>query len=159
MFLSAEEEKMARMKAMRLLERMDRTERELKEKLSQSGFSPEAVENAVDYVKAFGYIDDSRYARNYIAGRMETRGRRRLFQELYQRGIDRETAREAYEETAEFHGMDEREALRLAIRKKYPEEASLTGKERRRLYGFLLRRGFSSGDILRSLEELGISWE
>lgn len=155
--LSVDEEKKARMKAMQLLERMDRTERGLKEKLRQGGFSPEAAENAVDYVKSFGYLDDARYARNYISGRMGSKGRQRILQELYQRGIDRQTALEAYEETAALQETDEREVLRLAIRKKYPEETSLNEKEMRRLYGFLARRGFSSADILQAVEELGIS--
>ncbi len=155
--LSGEEEKRARRKAMQLLERMDRTEKGLREKLRQGGFSPEAVENAVDYVKSFGYIDDARYARNYISGRLGTRGRQRILQELYQRGIDRQTALDAYEETAQLQETDERETLRTAILRKYPEETSLSDKEMRRLYGFLIRRGFSAGDILQVMEELGIA--
>lgn len=155
--LSVDEEKKARMKAMQLLERMDRTEKGLKEKLRQGGFSPEAAENAADYVKSFGYLDDARYARNYISGRMGTRGRQRLLQELYQRGISRDTALEAYEEAAELQETDEREVLRQTIRRKYPEETSLSEKELRRLYGFLMRRGFSAGDILQAVGELGIS--
>ena len=45
---------------------MDRTEAQLREKLLQAEFSPELVEEAVAYVKSFGYIDDERYVRNYI---------------------------------------------------------------------------------------------
>lgn len=153
----AEEEALARRKAMRLLEHMDRTERGLRERLKQEGFSEEAAENALEYVKSFGYLDDARYARNYIAGRAGTKGRQRILQELYQRGIDPQTAEEAWAEAAELQDTDEMEAICRAVRKKYPEETVLDEKEARRLYGFLTRRGFSGGDILRALEKLGIT--
>ena len=84
-----EEKKRARKKAMRLLERMDRTEKGLKEKLTQAGFSGEAAEDAVSYVKEYGYINDQRYAENYIFSRIREKSRQRIFQELYQKGVAR----------------------------------------------------------------------
>ena len=42
----------AKQKAMRLLEQMDRSERNLRQKLAQNGFPPKAVDAAVDYVKS-----------------------------------------------------------------------------------------------------------
>ena len=62
-----EEYRDARRKAMRLLEHMDRTEKGLREKLRQAGFTSQAVDHALTYVEAYGYIDDERYARTYIA--------------------------------------------------------------------------------------------
>ena len=64
--LNPEERNRARKKAMRLLEHMDRTEKGLTDKLRQAEFSPEAVEDAIAYVKSYGYINDARYARTYI---------------------------------------------------------------------------------------------
>ena len=72
-----EEYRDARRKAMRLLEHMDRTEKGLREKLRQAGFTSQAVDHALTYVEAYGYIDDERYARTYIAYRMDTRAGRR----------------------------------------------------------------------------------
>ena len=48
--------------AMNLLVKMDRTERELREKLKKNGYPAEVSRKAVDYVKSYGYIDDARYA-------------------------------------------------------------------------------------------------
>ncbi len=50
---------------------MDRTEKGLREKLRQAGFTSQAVDHALTYVEAYGYIDDERYARTYIAYRMD----------------------------------------------------------------------------------------
>ena len=80
--LDLEERNRARKKAMRLLEHMDRTEKGLTDKLRQAEFSPEAVEDAIAYVKSYGYINDARYARTYISFRMETRSRQKILSEL-----------------------------------------------------------------------------
>ena len=69
--LNPEERNRARKKAMRLLEHMDRTEKGLTDKLRQAEFSQEAVEDAIAYVKSYGYINDARYARTYISFRMD----------------------------------------------------------------------------------------
>ena len=47
-----EEYRDARRKAMRLLEHMDRTEKGLREKLRQAGFTSQAVDHALTYVEA-----------------------------------------------------------------------------------------------------------
>ena len=51
--LDLEERNRARKKAMRLLEHMDRTEKGLTDKLRQAEFSPDAVEDAIAYVKSY----------------------------------------------------------------------------------------------------------
>ena len=76
-----EEYRDARRKAMRLLEHMDRTEKGLREKLRQAGFTSQAVDHALTYVEAYGYIDDERYARTYIAYRMDTKSRQKIIRE------------------------------------------------------------------------------
>lgn len=157
MSLQPEEQKNARRKAMRLLEHMDRTERGLTEKLTQAGFSPEAVSDALEYVKSYGYIDDSRYARTYIAYRMDSKSRQKILQELAGKGVDRQTALEAWEEEAGIHQPDETELLKKTIEKKYKPGTALDDGQMRRLCGYLARRGFRQGDIFRVLEELEIS--
>ena len=58
--LSTVIQKRARLRAMHLLEAMDRTEEGLREKLRQGLYPAEAVEEAIEYVNSFGYIDDYR---------------------------------------------------------------------------------------------------
>lgn len=152
-----EEEKQACKKAMRLLERMDRTEKGLMERLIQAGFSQKTAEYAVAYVKDYGYLDDFRYAHNYISYRIHEKSRQRIFQELLQKGIDRETAEKAWEETSDLEEPDEREILKKTVKKKYTPGTELDEKAMRRLYGFLLRRGFRSCDISAVLEEMEIT--
>lgn len=154
--LTREGQLKARKKAMRLLEHMNRTEKGLYEKLRES-FSPEEVQDAVEYVKSFGYINDLRYAQTYISGRIQKKSRQKIFQELFQKGIDRETAEQAWASETEFGLPDEKELIRQEIEKKYEAGALLQEKELRRLIGYFARRGFKNGDVFRVLEELHIT--
>lgn len=152
-----QQQKEARKKALKLLEHMDRTEKGLYDRLLRAGFPEVLAADAVAYVKDFGYVDDARYAVNYIMYRIHDRSRQKIFQELQQKGIDRQTIQTAWEEAAAIEEPDERELLRQMVEKKYAPGTQLDEKEMRRLFGYLARRGFRSGDIFSVLEEMGIS--
>ena len=159
MAVISEEQKSARRKAMLLLEHMDRTEKGLSDRLRQAGFSAEAVEDAMNYVRSYGYLNDLRYAENYISFRINSKSRQKILQELAGKGIDRETALSAWESAAEVETPYELAVLRSTVLKKYQEETVLDEKAMRRLQGFLLRRGFSYGDISHVLDEMHITCE
>lgn len=149
----------ARKKALRLLEHMDRTEKGLMEKLKKAGFTQEAAEDAVTYVKSFGYLNDLRYASYYISARIHSKSRQKIFQELLGKGVGLSTIQAAWEEQEELEEPDERTIIKKEIEKKYQPGILLEEKQMRRLYGYLARRGFKSGDIFSVLEELHITWE
>ena len=159
MTLNYNEQREARRKALRLLEHMDRTEKGLQERLIQSGFSEAAAEDAVAYVKDYGYVNDYRYALNYILYRIHSKSRQKILQELQQKGISRDVASEAWEEASDLEEPDETSLLRTAIEKKCSPGDTLDDKAMRRLYGYLQRRGFRMGDITAVLDEMGISRE
>lgn len=159
MAVISEEQKSARRKAMLLLEHMDRTEKGLSDRLRQAGFSAEAVEDAMNYVRSYGYLNDLRYAENYISFRINSKSRQKILQELAGKGIDRETALSAWESAVEVETPDELAVLRSTVLKKCQEETVLDEKAMRRLQSFLLRRGFSYGDISHVLDEMHITCE
>ena len=76
----------------------------------QSGFSAEATADAVAYVKDYGYINDSRYALNYILGRIHDRSRQKIFQQLLKRESTGKQAETAWEEAVELENPNERKA-------------------------------------------------
>lgn len=131
--------------------------RGLTDRLLRAGFSEELAEDAVSYVKDYGYINDRRYALNYIMYRIHDKSRQKIFQELSGKGIDRQTIQDAWEEAEELETPDERALLCQMIEKKYEPGAELDEREMRRLYGYLARRGFRSGDIFSVLEEMDIT--
>ena len=79
--------KKAEAKALAILNYMDRTEFQLREKLKEGEFPPFAIEEAVEYVRSFHYIDDERYAENFIRRRKEEKSLFELRMELKKRGV------------------------------------------------------------------------
>jgi len=140
--------KRAKLRAMHLLQKMDRTEQQLRQKLNEGGYPDEVVESAVAYVRKFHYVDDRRYAQNYVDTRKGVKSRRQIQQELRQKGIAADTTQAVLEE---YEQEQEREAILAWMRKKKysAEQASL--EERRKMYNFLLRKGFHMGEILSCL--------
>ena len=117
--------------------------KELAERLRRKGFDREAVEFALDALERVGLLSDEAFAQAFVASRMRRnpKGRFALERELRRRGIDRETIDRTL---ATLNEGDEREAALRVARKQsaryrtLPEEVA-----RRRMYQFLLRRGFS----------------
>ena len=149
-------EESARHKALSLLEHKDRTERELRERLLRAGYGEEETEDAVAYAASYGYINDERYASNYIFGHMHGKSRGKILTELQQKGIPREMAAAAWEETVGDEDTSERQLLLETILRKCPAGSELDRKKMRSLYGYLLRRGFSYEDISSAISSLGI---
>lgn len=69
--------KRAKKRAMHLLEDMDRTESALREKLKAGQYPENAISGAIEYVRSFGYLDDARYAENFIMSRKDTKSKRK----------------------------------------------------------------------------------
>ena len=143
--------KRAKMRAMHLLEQGDRTRKDLEEKLLKSGYPLNAVDEALAYVESYHYIDDKRYALSYILSQKEKKGKARIQMELRRKGVSQEDIDQAFAETEEE--TDPTEVIRELIRKKKRGEEPMEEKEKSRLYGFLMRRGFSSSDIQSVLRE------
>lgn len=142
--------KRATLRAMHILERTDKTEAQLRRKLEESEYPKEAVESAIAYVTSYGYLDDRRYAEHYIERKKQGKGKARLKMELVQKGISREIIEEVLEST-DFG--ETREMIRQIILKKRKTDIPMNEKEKQRLYGFLMRKGFSSSDILAVMRE------
>lgn len=138
-------------RAMHLLERQEKTEYQLREKLKQGGYPSEAIEDAIDYVKQYHYLDDERYARTFILFHQEKRSRLRLKMDLQRRGIDREVIQAALED---IYVSDEREQIKELLEKRGFSGGMDDEKEYGRNYRFLMRRGFQSSDINQVMEEM-----
>ena len=148
----------AKLRAVHLLEYRDRTEKDMRRKLQQGGYPENVIEETIEYLKSYGYIDDKRYAVRYFNSRLEQKGRRRLFQELQQKGVQASVIQEAWEELCldgEAH-ENEKEQIDKLVEKKIGEQKDLSPKEYQRLAGFLARRGFSWEDISSVFQEKGI---
>lgn len=130
---------------------MDRTEAQLREKLLKAEFSPELAEEAIAYVKSYGYLDDERYVRNYIEYRKDQKSRRQLEQELqFRKGVPAELIQKVYEE---LEPSDEKRIIQKHLEKKHYCPRECDEKQRQKLIASLARKGFRMGDILSVMRE------
>lgn len=137
-------------RAMHLLERQEKTEHQLREKLLQNAYPTEAVEDAISYLKRYHYLDDERYARTFIRYHQEKRSKMRLKTDLMRRGVTKEVIELCLEE--EFDS-DEQEKIRELMEKKRFLADTADDAQFRKMYQFLMRRGFKSQDILRAMKK------
>jgi len=142
--------KKAKLKAMRLLQQMDRTEKELQMRLLRNGYPEFIADAAIAYVKSYGYINDTEYARRYIDVHKEGKGKLRLMAELCRKGVPNEIAAQALEEM-EFE--DPKAMIRRLITEKRRHDSFENQKELKRTADFLSRRGFQGSDIWSVLKE------
>ena len=134
--------KRAKLRAMHLLEDMDRTEAGLREKLRQGLYPEDAAEEAVRYVKSFGYLDDTRYAENFVRSRKDSKSRREIQALLLRKGISADKIEAAFEACYSEDEDGEEEAVRKILKKKRfsPEECDKS--EMQKIYAYLARKGF-----------------
>lgn len=144
----------AKKKAMDLLLRADHSEKELRGKLAIKGFPEDIVEEAIQYVKGFNYINDERYAENYVTYRGRGKSKRQIKMELQRKGIDQERAEELIAEA-----VDEEETVMRLIKKRIGERTVLEAEERRKLMAFFFRRGFDAELIRSALRRLEVQGE
>lgn len=135
-------------RAMHLLEKKDRTEEELRKKLVQGDYPEELIENAIAYVKSYHYIDDERYARNFVRFNQERKSAGRLRQDLLARGIAKDVVEIALEEENE---MEPEELIRQLLEKKQYDGNQASLQEKQKMYRFLMNRGFQYSEIMHVL--------
>lgn len=147
--------KRAKKRALHLLEQMDRTEKQLREKLLQSEYPSSCVEAAISYVKSFHYLDDLRYAQTFARYSKERLSRGQIRQKLLTKGVSKEFIEIALEEE---YDADESEQIRKLLEKKHFDAETADDADFRKVYQYLLRRGFRSNDILKEMKYWKADW-
>lgn len=147
--------KRAKLRAMNLLKSREYTTKQLHDKLKQGGYPEDIITQALDYVASYHYTDDLRYAVSYMQSHETDKSRRRIEQDLMRKGIGKETLEKAWQ-TWEARGgeQDEQQMISELLEKRgyCPREADI--REKQRLYGFLMRRGFSGEQVRKALGDI-----
>lgn len=143
-------------RALAMLAARSRAVRELRLGLLRKGEPALAVENAIERLIAAGFLDDSLFARQYVRSKLAGAGfaRRRLGAELARRGVAREVAEAAIAEVMADEAVDVEETIERVARRRLRTLHGDRLTRRRRLYGFLARRGYDADEIRRVSERL-----
>lgn len=136
----------AKQKALAILKYMDRTEYELRSKLKQAYYTDEIVERTIEYVNAYHYLDDKRYAENYIASKSKSKSKRQIQMELQRKGIEKNLMNDSFEQG----NVSDRDTIERLIRKKTSNPEELTIPEKQKLVASLCRKGFAYDDVIKN---------
>lgn len=145
--------KRASLRCMNLLKSRAYTESQLRRKLEEGGYPEESIEAAIQYVKSYRYVDDARFARDYIVNQKEKKSRRVIEMDLAAKGIERELIEEAFCEMEEDgDGPDEEKLALMWLSRRHfdPEKADFS--EKRKMAAFLYRKGIGGETVRRAVE-------
>jgi regulatory protein len=138
-------------KIAQLLNYRPRSSTEVRKNLEKHGYDPEVIEQVLERLGRSGLVNDRQFAQTWVDNRSEfrPRGRRLLNMELRQKGLDDEAIESALSE------LDE-EQLAYQAALKYQRKLQDLPKPdfRRKLAGFLARRGFGYAVIEPVLERV-----
>lgn len=144
--------KRAKLRAMHLLQKRTYTRAMLRRKLLEGRYPDMVAEEALDYVASYGYVDDAKYAAEYIRCYCESRSRKRIIQELSCKGVSKDIIEKAwcaFEE--ENMPIDEEAQIMELLAKKRFNAKTADQKEKIRVMNFLYRKGYSMDGILHCM--------
>lgn len=149
-------ENKARNYVYRLLKYRNRSEKEIRDKLLKRKFPPEVMDKVIQGLKDNGYIDDLKFAQEWLNFRLKVPfGLKRIIFELKQKGIEEEIIKQVINcsqvNRTQSEALADIAGRRLALMRRREKDKV---KLRRKIYGFLLRRGFSPADIMDCLQRL-----
>lgn len=144
----------AKQKALALLEAQDRTRMELRNKLSEAGYREDIIDQTIAYIDSYGYLDDERYASNYIRFRKHQKSKLVLQMELSRKGISKEILESIFENEYQEDESEDPEitAIKKIITKKNIDTKNLSWEEKQKLVASLYRKGFALDKINHILQ-------
>ena len=147
--------KKAKAYAFLLLKYRPRSIAEFREKLNKRGFSEDVITELVTDFKKRGLLDDAKFAKMWIEDRMNLKpmGKFKLRQELKEKGVSEFDIDDTFENAK--NEIDEYESARKLASGRLRQLSGLDKvTAKRRLAGFLERRGFSYDAVMKAVREV-----
>ena len=144
--------KKAKNQALKYLSYRDRSKWEITQYLEKKQHSHLVIQQTLEYLENFDYVDDQRFALQWGQFNINKKklGRNRLYLELLNKGIDRETLENIL--STLYENNPEIQLAKECASKKWESLKGVEAdKKKRRLFQHLKRRGFSADIIYQSL--------
>lgn len=136
--------------AMNYLAVSERSEKQIRDKLTRAGYGGETADRVIAALTGTGLLSDARFAEVYARRRASRYGKVRIRQELRLKGISDEEALEALDEIAPEDEYGQ--ALRQA-RKLYRRSTDDPRADRERVIRSLMRKGYTYSVARQAAEE------
>lgn len=138
----------ARDKAARLITFKPRTEKEIRQRLLEDEYPSEAVDRVINIFEKYGYINDEKYAKDYVADCLKLKGygAHKIKYELHMKGVCDEYIEMALEGTENA----QEEKAYVLLEKRLKGRRDIDYKERKKHSDYLARKGYSY-DIINAV--------
>lgn len=120
-----------------VLERSFKSEKDIVKKLRLSFYPEEAIQEAIEKAKKFGYINDERYVERYINTYKDKYSKLKLKYKLIEKGIDKDII----ENALELFTIDEVPMIKKLLDKKHYFEVDEVEKKQKIIVS-IIRQGF-----------------
>ena len=136
-------------KAVDYVSRVPKTKKQVKDYLTQKGFSGNVVFYVIETLEKYGYINDQNLAKRFIEANYKTYGKKMLLYKLMTKGVGKSVIEAAFEEAdIEFYDSA------TAVAKKYMRNKSVDKNNLAKLYRYLSGKGFSYEEISIAVEKI-----
>lgn len=140
---------------LRLLGRRDHASHELRLKARKKDYPDELIQECLEELEAKGYINNRMFAEKFAADKFEFNqwGPEKIRLELIRKGVDRKTATEVTQEILPKSDII-KTMEQVALKKKNKLLRDEPTKRKKKLFDFLLRKGYDSSVILTHIDRL-----
>lgn len=120
-----------------------RTEKQVRESLSKKGFENQSIQEAIDFLYSFGYLNDEEYAINFVKASLDKKpmSKKVLHYTLQTKGIPSGLIEKVLEEYYPKENITEL-ALKV-VEKRFRKKSEYTKELIEKELQYLLRKGFS----------------
>ncbi|MBR7140683.1 MAG: RecX family transcriptional regulator [Clostridia bacterium] len=133
-------------KAVKYIAYRQRTKKEVRTHLREKGYLPQSVDYAVDKLCEYGYLDDYRFCREYVAVYASRVGVKKIRMDMMRLGADKNAIDEA------LNAIEEQEDAAYKTAQKYVRTHK--NFNAMKLKAYLYSRGFNGDDISSATQRI-----
>ena len=128
--------------ALRTIERSYKTEKEIKDKLLLKEFDEDIIDETLNFLKEYGFIDDSKFVKMFVKDHIRNQGRNKIKYLLQQKGVDNNLIDEAFLNLEKEYELERAYILAekkyLSVSKREDDDFKIKNK----IIRYLLGRGY-----------------
>ena len=113
-----------------------KTQSQVQKYLFDKGFSSAVVQNTIQKMKEYRYVDDGEYVKSFVRTYQQTKGKKRIVFELKQKGVEQEFINLVDDL------IDDQKEYALALAQKFAKGKQMDAKNVQKLYRHLATKGF-----------------
>ncbi|MCT4687453.1 regulatory protein RecX [Vallitalea sp.] len=139
----------AKNRAFRLLQRRDMPKKEIIKKLKETGYNQHTANKVIKFLEEYNFVDDRKYTEKYIYYNKLKKSMKQINIELIKKGISKDIV----DELMEYTEISEEDVAYNLINKKYKNLDTIDNKIKRRMIGYLMRKGYNYGLISKVINQ------